>query len=61
LFYESAPDRFGFTPNPDGKGYRDLGFGNFLRSGPQSGTDPNALNWLQFAPSNTRQHEEGVS
>ncbi|MFL5265665.1 MAG: cytochrome-c peroxidase [Stellaceae bacterium] len=51
LFYESVPDRFGFTPNPDGLRYRDLGFGNFLRSGPQSGPDPNAVNWLQFASS----------
>jgi cytochrome c peroxidase len=50
LFYESTPDRFGFTPNPDGFGYRDLLLGNFLRSGPQSGIDPNAANWLQFAP-----------
>jgi cytochrome c peroxidase len=50
LFYESTPDRFGFTPNPDGLGYRDLGFGNFLRSGPQSGPDPNAVNWLSSAP-----------
>ena len=41
LFYESTPDRFGFTPNPDGLRYRDLGFGNFLRSGPQSAPDPN--------------------
>jgi cytochrome c peroxidase len=36
LFYESTPDKFGFTPNPDGLRYRDLGFGNFLRSGPRS-------------------------
>jgi cytochrome c peroxidase len=50
LFYESKPDRYGFTPNPDGFQYRDLLFGNFLRSGPQSGPDPNATNWLQFAP-----------
>src|ERR1700741_1553371 len=50
LFYESVPDRFGFTPNPDGLRYRDLGFGNFLRSGPQSGPNPNAVNWVQFAP-----------
>ena len=35
LFYESKPDFFGFTPNPDGFGCRDLGLGNFLRSGPQ--------------------------
>jgi cytochrome c peroxidase len=50
LFYESTPDRFGFTPNPDGFRYRDLGFGNFLRSGPQSGTNPNSANWLHLAP-----------
>jgi cytochrome c peroxidase len=50
LFYESRPDAFGFTPNPDGLRYRDLGMGNFLRSGPQSAPDPNSANWLQFAP-----------
>jgi cytochrome c peroxidase len=50
LFYESTPDAFGFTPNPDGLRYRDLGLGNFLRSGPQSGPDPNAANWLSLAP-----------
>src|ERR1700756_363392 len=57
LFYESTPDKFGFTPNPDGLGYRDLGFGNFLRSGPQSGTDPNATNWLNLAPSTDGQFQ----
>jgi cytochrome c peroxidase len=50
LFYESTPDRFGFTPNPDGFQYRDLLLGNFLRSGPQSFPDPNQPDWLQFAP-----------
>jgi cytochrome c peroxidase len=50
LFYESKPDRFGYTPNPDGFGYRDLGMGTFLRSGPQSGIDPNATQWLSLAP-----------
>ncbi len=50
LFYESTPDSFGFTPNPDGLRYRDLGLGNFLRSGPQSFPDPNATNWLSLAP-----------
>src|SRR5882724_3544768 len=49
LFYESTPDFFGFTPNPDGFRYRDLGFGNFMRSGPQSAPNPNAFDWLQFA------------
>ena len=51
LFYESTPDAFGFTPNPDGKRYRDLGLGNFLRSGPQSFPDPNQPDWLHLAPS----------
>jgi cytochrome c peroxidase len=50
LFYESKPDGFGFTPNPDGFRYRDLGLGNFLRSGPQSFPDPNSVNWLEYAP-----------
>jgi cytochrome c peroxidase len=50
LFYESTPDRFGFTPNPDGLRYRDLGLGNFLRSGPQSGPDPNQSEYLSLAP-----------
>src|ERR1700722_5768602 len=57
LFYESTPDGFGFTPNPDGLRYRDLGFGNFLRSGPQSAPDPNSSNWLQFAPSTDGQFQ----
>jgi len=57
LYYESRPDRFGFTPNPDGFQYRDLGFGNFLRSGPQSAPDPNSSNWLQFAPSTDGQFQ----
>jgi cytochrome c peroxidase len=50
LFYESTPDAFGFTPNPDGLRYRDLGLGNFLRSGPQSFPDPNQPEWLPLAP-----------
>jgi cytochrome c peroxidase len=61
LFYESKPDRFGFTPNPDGFGYRDLGFGNFLRSGPQSGPDPNAFNWLSFAPTSDGQMQTSTA
>jgi cytochrome c peroxidase len=50
LFYESKPDSFGFTFNPDGLRYRDLGLGNFLRSGPQSFPDPNQPEWLSEAP-----------
>jgi cytochrome c peroxidase len=51
LLYESTPDRFGFTPNPDGFGWRDLLLGNFLRSGPQTFPDPNQPEWLPLAPS----------
>jgi cytochrome c peroxidase len=51
LFYESRPDGVQFTPNPDGLRYRDLGLGNFLRSGPQSFPDPNQPDWLTLAPS----------
>jgi cytochrome c peroxidase len=50
IFYQSRPDAFGFTPNSDGMRYRDLGFGTFLRSGPGSAPNPNATNWLSFAP-----------
>jgi len=46
FYYQTTPDRFGFTPNPYGFGYRDLGFGTFLRSD----SNPNATNWLAFAP-----------
>lgn len=49
FFYETTPDSFGFTPNPLGFGYRDLGLGTFLRSGFGSAPNPNAT-WTQFAP-----------
>jgi hypothetical protein len=44
LYYETTPDRYGFTPNPDGFGYRDPGLGAFLRSA----SNPNSQ-WVQFA------------
>ena len=50
IYYETTPDFFGFTQNPLGFGYRDLGLGTFLRSGPGSATNPNS-SWTQFAPS----------
>jgi cytochrome c peroxidase len=49
IFYQSTPDGVGFTGNPDGLRFRDLGLGTFLRSGPGSAPNPNA-NWLSFAP-----------
>ena len=41
FFYQTTPDFFGFTANPFGFGYRDLGFGTFLRSGFGSADNPN--------------------
>jgi cytochrome c peroxidase len=49
IFYQNKPDSFGFTANPFGFGFRDLGLGTFLRSGPGSWASPND-EWTQFAP-----------
>ncbi len=49
FYYQTKPDSYGFTPNPYGFGYRDLGLGTFLRSGFGSGPNPN-ISWRQYAP-----------
>jgi cytochrome c peroxidase len=49
FYYQTKPDAYGFTANPFGFGYRDLGLGTFLRSGFGSGPTPNA-SWRQYAP-----------
>ncbi len=49
FYYEDKPDASGFTPNPYGFAFRDLGMGTFLRSGPGSAPNPNDQ-WTQFAP-----------
>src|SRR6202035_310271 len=49
IYYQTAPDSFGFTANPFGFAFRDLGMGTFLRSGPGSWPNPNDQ-WTQFAP-----------
>ena len=51
FFYQTTPDFVGFTANPFGFGYRDLGLGTFLRSGFGTWASPNA-SWTQFAPAN---------
>jgi cytochrome c peroxidase len=51
FFYQTTPDFLGFIGNPFGFGYRDLGLGTFLRSGPGSWPNPN-ITWRQFAPLN---------
>ncbi len=54
IYYQSTPDFFGFTANPFGFGFRDLGLGTFLRSGPGSWPSPND-DWTQFAPTSDGQ------
>jgi cytochrome c peroxidase len=49
IYYQTAPDSYGFTANPLGFGYRDLGLGTFLRSGFGSAPNPN-MSWKQYAP-----------
>lgn len=49
FYYQSTPDSFGFTGNPIGFAYRDLGLGEFLRSGYGTWASPNQ-SWRQFAP-----------
>jgi cytochrome c peroxidase len=48
FYYENTPDFFGFTLNPTGFSYTDLGLGAFLRSGFGSAPNPNST-WKQFA------------
>jgi cytochrome c peroxidase len=56
LYYQTAPDRSGFTPNPEGFGYRDLGLGSFLRSA----ANPNS-HWVQFAPTSDGQMQTSTA
>src|ERR1700688_51258 len=48
FYYETTPDSLGFTPNPGGFTYTDLGLGTFLRSGYGSAANPNSA-WTPFA------------
>jgi len=61
FYYQTKPDFFGFTPNPFGFGYKDLGFGTFLRSGFGSAPNPNAVNWLSFAPTSDGQMQTSTA
>jgi cytochrome c peroxidase len=61
FYYQTTPDFFGFTGNPFGFGYRDLGFGTFLRSGFGSAPNPNAFFWLQFAPTSDGQMQTSTA
>jgi cytochrome c peroxidase len=48
FYYENTPDFFGFTLNPTGFSYTDLGLGAFLRSGFGSAPNPNS-SWKKYA------------
>jgi len=49
FYYQTTPDPYGFTGNPIGFAYRDLGLGEFLRSGYATWASPNQ-SWRQYAP-----------
>jgi cytochrome c peroxidase len=48
IYSENVPDPFGFTPNPAGRGFKDLGVGLFLRN-QAGGINPNSA-WDSLAP-----------
>lgn len=48
FYFQNVPDRFGFTPNPAGRGFTDLGVGLFLRS--EAGGVNVEASWTSLAP-----------
>jgi cytochrome c peroxidase len=54
FYYQTKPDSLGFTGNPYGFAYRDLGLGTFLRSGFGSWASPNQT-WRKHAPTSDGQ------
>jgi cytochrome c peroxidase len=60
FYYQTTPDFFGFTANPYGFAYRDLGLGAFLRSGFGAAPSPNS-DWTQFAPSSDGQMQTSTA
>jgi cytochrome c peroxidase len=49
FYCENKPDQYGYTANPMGLAYVDLGVGGFL-SGTAGAPNPNPLEWKQLAP-----------
>ena len=48
-YCENKPDEFGYTANPMGLAFTDLGLGGFL-NGTGAAPNPNTLQWKQLAP-----------
>jgi len=48
-YCESKPDQYGYTANPMGFAFVDLGLGGFL-NGTGAAPNPNTLQWKQLAP-----------
>jgi cytochrome c peroxidase len=60
FYYQTTPDRFGFTPNPAGFTYTDFGLGTFLRSGFGSAPNPNSA-WRKFAAASDGQMQTSTA
>jgi cytochrome c peroxidase len=60
FYYQTTPDFFGFTGNPFGFGYRDLGMGTFFRSGFGAAPNPNDT-WTPLAPTVDGQFQVSTS
>ena len=60
FYYQTTPDSFGFTANPEGFAYTDYGLGMFLRSGFGSAPNPNST-WVQFAPTSDGQMQTSTA
>ncbi|MEA3177724.1 MAG: cytochrome c peroxidase [Gammaproteobacteria bacterium] len=58
IFYQTTPDASGFTANPAGFGFRDLGLGSFLRG--VAAPNPNR-NWTQYAPTSDGQMQTSTA
>jgi cytochrome c peroxidase len=60
FYYQSTPDSYGFTANPGGFTYTDLGLGTFLRSGFGAAPNPNSA-WRPFAETSDGQMQTSTA
>jgi cytochrome c peroxidase len=60
FYYQFTPDSLGFTGNPGGFTYTDLGLGTFLRSGFGAAPNPNSA-WIPFAETSDGQMQTSTA